>query len=324
MTNNKQFRSLCFTSSIALLLGIGIISCSTSVKDWSKSNQAEPVSQTTSPLGFSVEKMDTSVDPKQDFHRFTAGKWLDNTKIPPDKLMVDGLSLLNDRVSQQLQQITAQAATQSTTAPKGSPLQQVGDLYAGGMDVKRLESLGVSPLKPIFDRIAAIDSLPALAKTLPQLQMTLSEPIILGVGVTGDLEDATTNIIGVSGGKLTLSSQEDYLSPDKAAIRQAYLDYVAAALEIAGSSSAEATAAAKKILEMETRIASKQLSPTEKRDFKKAITKMSVCPTSVFVVEFRHEDIFSGVGITYDRKYLSWGFWFIGRLEPNAEGIFAR
>lgn len=276
MTNNKQFRlSFWLTSSIALLLGIGIASCSTSVKDRPKSNQAEQVSQATFPLGFSVEKMDTSVDPKQNFHRFAAGKWLDNTKLPPDKLMVLGLSLLNDQVSLQLQEITKQAATQSTTAPKGSPLQQVGDLYAGGMDVKRLESLGVSPLKPIFDRIAAIDSLPVLAKTLPQLQMKLNEPVFLGVGVTGDLENATTNIIGVSGGNLTLAPQEDYLSPDKAAIRQAYLDYVTAALEIAGSSPAEATAAAKKILEMETRIASKQLSPVEKRDIKKAVTKMS-------------------------------------------------
>jgi putative endopeptidase len=276
MTNNQQFRlSLWITSSIALLLGICITSCSNSLTDRSKSNQAEAVAQAAFPLGFSVDKMDTSVDPKQDFHRFAAGKWLDNTKIPADKLMVSGLSLLNDRVSLQLQQITAQAATQSATAPKGSPLQQVGDLYAGGMDVKRLESLGVSPLKPIFDRIAAIDSLPALAKTLPQLQMKLSDPIILGVGVTGDLEDAKTNIIAVGGGNLSLPSQQDYLSPDKAAVRQAYLDYVTAALEIAGSSPAEAAAAAKKILEMETRIASKQLSPVEKRDIKKAVTKMS-------------------------------------------------
>ncbi|MDB9511250.1 M13 family metallopeptidase [Kamptonema animale CS-326] len=277
MKKNKF--SSCYAQLISsIVLGLGLWTGTSTLLLFNtnaEERNAGKKPSTEFPLGFSMDKMDTTVSPRQDFHRFAAGKWLDNTKIPPDKLMVYGLSLLDDRVSQQLQQITAQAATQSATAPKGSPLQQVGDLYAGGMDVKRLESLGVSPLKPIFDRIAAIDSPPALAKTLPQLQMTLSDPIILGVGVTGDLEDAKTNIIGLGGGKLSLSSQEDYLSPDKAAIRQAYLDYVTAALEIAGSSPAEATAAAKKILEMETRIASKQLSPVEKRDIQKAMAKMS-------------------------------------------------
>ncbi|MGA9379484.1 MAG: M13 family metallopeptidase, partial [Phormidium sp.] len=291
MTNNNQFRvSPWLINSILLLLGIGATSCSNSLSNQSNgnkaetvsnlsnqshSNKAETVSHTKLPLGFSVEKMDTKVDPKQDFHRFAAGKWLDTTTLPSDKLILSGLDLLSVEVSQQLQQITKQAATQSTKAPKGSPLQQVGDLYAGGMDVKRLESLGVSPLKPIFERVEAIDSLPALAKTLAQQQITLSDPVILGATVNGDLEDAKTNIITVGGGTLGLPSQDDYLSPDKAAIRQAYLDYVTAALEIAGSSPTEAASAAKKILEMETRIASKQLSPTEKRDFKKAITKIS-------------------------------------------------
>ncbi|MDM9584834.1 M13 family metallopeptidase [Nostoc sp. GT001] len=276
MKNNKQFRiSPWLISSTIMVMGIYTTSCSTSVGQKSNSNTAEQVSNNQFPLGFSVEKMDTSVDPKQDFHRFAVGKWLDNTKLPPDRLGVTGLSLLGEKVSKQLEQIIKQAAKKSGKAPKGSPLQQVGNFYASGMDVKRLESLGVSPLKPMFDRVEAIDSPQALAKTIAQLQKKLNAPVILLVGVDVDPEDTTTNTIAIIGGSLGLPSQEDYLSANRAAIRKAYLDYVTATLEIAGDSPETALAAAKKILEIETRIASKQLTPIEQRDPQKRFTKMS-------------------------------------------------
>ncbi|MBD2450730.1 M13 family metallopeptidase [Nostoc sp. FACHB-152] len=276
MINNQQFRlSPWLTSSMALLLGICTTPCSIALSDQPKSKTSEPVSLQQLPLGFSIEKMDTTVDPKKDFHRFAAGKWLDAAKIPPDQLSISGIALLAVQVSQQLEQITQQSVAQSTKAAKGSPLQQVGDLYASGMDVKQLESLGVSPLKPLFDRVQAIDSPQQLTKTLAQLQIKLNKPIIVQVGISPDPQNNKINTIALIGGTLGLPSQEDYLSPNRDAIRKAYLDYVTEALAIAGSSPAEATSAAKKILEIETRIASKQLTPAEFRDPNRRMKKMS-------------------------------------------------
>ncbi|WP_414753174.1 M13 family metallopeptidase [Anabaena sp. CCY 9910] len=276
MKKSKQFRlSPWLTSSMALLLGICTTSCSIAVSDQPKSKASEPVSQQQFPLGFSVEKMDTTVDPKKDFHRFAAGKWLDAAKIPPDQLSVSGFELRRVQVSQQLDQITQEAVAQSTKAAKGSPLQQVGDLYTSGMDVKRLESLRVSPIKPLFDRVGAINSSQQLTKTLAQLQITFSNPIIVQVGVSPDRQNNKINTIYLAGSSLSLPTQEDYLSANRDAIRKAYLDYVTATLTIAGNFPEEAISAAKKILEIETRIASKQLTPAEQRDPNRIYKKMS-------------------------------------------------
>ncbi|MBD2773954.1 M13 family metallopeptidase [Iningainema tapete] len=302
MTNNKQFPiSRTLASSILLVLGIETISCTISLGNQSNnnkvgSNKSEQVSNAGFPIGFSVSKMDTKVNPKQDFYKFAAGKWLDAAKIPPDLLSVSGFDLLSKQVSKQIQQVTQQAAAQSAKAPKGSPLQQTGDLYASGMDVKRLESLGVSPLKPVFDRVEAIDSPQALAKTVAEMEK-LGQTPILAASISSDIEDAKTNAIYIAGGIIHLPTQEDYLSQNRAAIRQAYLDYVAANLEIAGSSPVKAKADAKKILEMETRIASKQLSPVERRDLKKRFKKMSFAQLESLLSNFDVKSYFEKLGL---------------------------
>jgi Predicted metalloendopeptidase len=35
-------------------------------------------------IGFSLEYMDKSTDPRDDFYRFAAGKWIDTHPLPPD------------------------------------------------------------------------------------------------------------------------------------------------------------------------------------------------------------------------------------------------
>jgi len=35
-------------------------------------------------MGFDVSKMDTSADPRQNFQRYAAGKWLDTATLPGD------------------------------------------------------------------------------------------------------------------------------------------------------------------------------------------------------------------------------------------------
>jgi len=109
------------------------------------------------PLGFDVSKMDLGADPRQDFHRYAAGKWLDKATLPGDLGNLDAIGLVNKQVDRQVATLLIDAAAASPSAKKGTPLQQVGDLYAAGMDVARLTALGSTPLQPEWDRIAKID-----------------------------------------------------------------------------------------------------------------------------------------------------------------------
>lgn len=302
MKNNKQFRvSWWLTSSILLVLGGCTTSTTTALSNHSHSSKAEQVSQSKFPLGFSVNKIDTTVNPKQDFYRFAAGKWLDSVELTPEFLRVSDAEVLGKEVSKQLQKILSQAATQSTKASKGSPLQQVGNLYVSGVDEKRLKALGVSPLKPIFDQIDTINSPQTLTKTLADLSLILGtsdDPDILmfGVQIGADIQDITINTVYVGDRNLPLS-QAEYLNPNAAAIRTAYLKFVTANLEIAGSSPTQAVAAAKKILEIETRLAKKKLSPVEKNDPNRRFNKMPFAKLQSLLSNFDLKTYFQKLGL---------------------------
>ncbi|QMS89212.1 M13 family metallopeptidase [Nostoc edaphicum CCNP1411] len=300
MKNNQRFSAFPrLTSSIFLILGISAISYITACSNQSNSSKAEQTSHTKFPLGFSVSKIDTTVDPKQDFQKFAAGKWLDSVQLTPDLLRASDNDFLGKQVSQQVQKIVSQAAAQSTKASKGSPLQQVGNFYSSGMDEKRLKALGVSPLKPIFDRVEAINSPQTLTETLGDLSVRFSGDDILmfGVEIGADTQNRTINSIYVGDRQLSLLSQAEYVNQDTAATRSAYLKFITDNLKIAGDSPEKAAAAAKKILEIETRLASKKLSPVEKRDPNRRYKRMSFAELESLLSNFDVNTYFQKLGL---------------------------
>jgi putative endopeptidase len=226
------------------------------------------------PLAFDPSKMDTSVDPRQDFARYAAGRWLDVATIPGDSPYISGIVLMNKRVERQVHDLFADAASRSQTASKGTPLQQVGDLYAAGMDVERLGQLGAAPLMPEWERIARIDGPKSLASALARLELIANVPVVIGASVGRDLEDPTRYSVVVADGDLPLPALEHYLSPELAPVREAYLKVIADSLALTGIAPAEAKVRAAKVLEMETRIAGKKLTPVQKRDVRAAVQRM--------------------------------------------------
>ena len=66
------------------------------------SRHAADLSHHTQRLGFSINNMDASADPRQDFYRFAAGHWLDEAVIPDEDAQVGGFiglfHLLNEQI----------------------------------------------------------------------------------------------------------------------------------------------------------------------------------------------------------------------------------
>jgi predicted metalloendopeptidase len=240
------------------------------------------------PLAFDPSKMDTSVDPRQDFARYAAGRWLDIATIPGDSPYISGIVLMNKRVERQVNDLLADAASRSSAAGKGSLLQQVGDVYASGMDVERLGQLGAAPLMPEWERIAKIDGASSLASTLARLELIANVPVVVGASVDRGLEDPTRYSVVVADGDLPLPALEHYLVPELAPVRDAYLQVIADSLALAGVPPAKAKARAAKVLEMETRIAGKKLTPVQKRDVRAAVTRM---PYSELTAALPHTDL---------------------------------
>jgi predicted metalloendopeptidase len=249
------------------------------------------------PLAFDPSKMDTSVDPRQDFARYAAGKWLDVATIPGDSPYINGIALMTKRVERQVDELLADAASRSSAAGKGTPLQQVGDVYAGGMDVERLGQLGAAPLLPEWERIARIDGPKSLASALAHLSLRTNMPVILGASVSTDLEDPTRYSVVVGDGELPLPAPEHYLAPELAPVREAYLKVIADSLALAGVPASEAKVRAAEVLEMETRIAGKKLTPVQKRDVRAAVTRMSYAELKAAVPHTDIDTLLTALGL---------------------------
>jgi len=263
-------------------------------------------------LEFSVDKMDLSVDPRQDFYHFAAGRWLDAVEIPNDRLRVTTIEELSRAVSKQLQHILEQAAANNADAEKGSPLQQMGDFYASGMDEARLKSLGITPLQPSLDTIDAIDSPQALAQALAELGLMTDDAILFAAAVKTDIQDSSVYGVIAGGAELGMPSSDDYLNKDKAANREAYLNYVAANFELLGNPSDQAMSEAHTVLEMETRLAGSSLTPVEMADPNKLFTAMTMEELESLLSNFDLQTYLEAIGLpavgkvtVFDRKKLA-------------------
>ena len=248
------------------------------------------------PLGFSPEKMDTTADPRQDFRRYAAGRWIDAAKIPADSLNMSSIAIQSKVVELQLQAMFDEASRASLSAPKGTPLQQVGDFYAAGLDEERLTELGVKPLQPEFDRIAAIKDKKSLTEALARLSLLSNDALLLGLQVSTDPLDRTRNIVVAGDGDLPMGL-DNYLKPGNRPIRDAQLKLIADSLVIAGSAPEAAAAVAAKVLAMDTRVAAKKLTPLEMRDPAKLFVRMSYADLKKMLSNIDVDLLFSTLGL---------------------------
>ena len=146
---------------------------------------------TADDLLFSVDNMDLSADPKEDFYRFAAGGWLDRVERPADKASYSFVSIQLQRITDQVKAVVVNAAEEAADAPKGSPTQLVGDFYTAYMDVDRRNANGMAPLQEEFDRIAAIDSLEELGRYSAHALRFDGLSLFAGCSPQADLADST-------------------------------------------------------------------------------------------------------------------------------------
>lgn len=269
------------------------------------SGQAGEISNFGYPFGFSVDKMDSQADPRQDFARYTAGKWIDAATIPPDKLRVSSLDQMANLVDAQVKTLLDDSAKAALTAPKGSPLQQVGSLYASGMNERLLTELGVSPLQEKFARIDAIRSPKDLAQTIAYLGLVTNEAYVLASGVMPDIADRTRYSILVGDGMLGLDNLEHYLKPEYVGIREAYLKWITDALVIAGGSPPAAKATADMVLALETRVAKVRQTPVEQTDPDKRFARMSYAEVKALTPSFDWDAYFAELGLKAPQEVIA-------------------
>jgi predicted metalloendopeptidase len=224
--------------------------------------------------GIATQYIDPSVRPQNDFFAYLNGKWLQTVQIPADQASWGSFDQLYEDSLAQLRGIIEQTAAKGGAA--GTDEQRIGDFYASFMDEAHLEQLGIAPLKPELERIAALKDkteLPALLAHLGKIGVNVP----FDFGIHQDNKDSTKYVADLQQGGLAMPDRDYYLKADDAKLLEAkakYQQYVEKMLGMAGDRNAAASA--KAIVDFETEIAKVQWTKVELRDPIKAYNKVKL------------------------------------------------
>ncbi|MYN46358.1 M13 family peptidase [Pseudoduganella sp. FT93W] len=216
---------------------------------------------------------DTSVRAQDDFFNHVNGRWLAQTEIPADKSSWGSFEKLDDDTKPQLRALI-EAAANDSSKQAGSDAQRIGDFYASYMDEARLEQLGLSPIQPELDRVAALRDkaqLPALFAHYHRLGVTAP----FGFLIHQDNKDSTRYVADLAQDGLSLPDRDYYLKKSDRTMADTlakYQQHVSRMLALAGSTQPDAEARA--IVALETALARLQWDKVALRDPVKAYNKV--------------------------------------------------
>jgi predicted metalloendopeptidase len=235
---------------------------------------------------FDPQQADRSLDPCQDFYKYSCQKWFSANPIPADQTVWgtgSGLNIWNLNVSRETMDLAA-----AKKSGRSRIEQQVGDYWSACMDEKGIDASALRDLAPEMRDIAAIKDKAGLMDEMAHLHSTLpgaweggnnqSNSPMFGFGSTQDLDDASLVVVSVDQGGLALPGRDFYLKEDAKSleIRNKYQAHVRRMFELSGESKDAAARKAEIVLAIETDLAKPQMDNVTRRDPKKLNNKMSL------------------------------------------------
>lgn len=247
--------------------------------------------------GFNPKNMDTTIRPCDDFFRYALGTWEKNTVIPAEYAAYGVDQEIEERSFAILKEIL-EGAAKDTRAPKGSERQKVGDYFASGMDVDRIEKEGLKPLAGHLARIEGLKEGRDLAGLLASMHKELFHPAF-HFRVDQDDKASEHYIVQISQGGLGLPEREYYLKSDakSAELRAKYVAHVAKNFEFLGEKPEAAKAHAETVMAMELRLAKASMSMEERRNPNAVYHKMAPAELIKLAPGLDWNAYFKGLGL---------------------------
>jgi predicted metalloendopeptidase len=258
----------------ALLLGtatvtLGPVACKMAGED------TEVVAAGTE-LGIDKAAMDTSVDPGDDFYAYANGAWMERSEIPADRSSIGGFWIADQQTEKNLEALIADLEESEPEA--GSEAARVKAYYDAFVDTATIDRLGMQPIQPDLQRIAAVADKTELARALGRSMRADVDPLnatdmttenLFGVFVTQALAEREVMPYLLQGG-LGMPEREYYLSTDSTmqGHQTAYRKYIEDVLAAAGI--ADAGEKAQRIYDLEVKIARAHTAREESEDWANA------------------------------------------------------
>jgi len=244
--------------------------------------------------GLLVDYMDRDVRPGDDFNMYVNGAWMSSTEIPADKASYGIAYILHEESQDNVKTIIEEAA--AGDFDMGSDEQKVGDLYASYLDIETRNKLGLAPLQPEFEKIAALKNHEELAVYFAESnKLGIGMPFVLAQYV--DFKNPDTYMMYTWQGGLGLPDREFYfLEDDKSTkIRAAYLEHIEKMFDLAGLENGHS--AAELIMALETRMAAEHMKKEDTRDMVALYNKIPNAELAELMPNFAWKAFLTEAGI---------------------------
>ena len=251
---------------------------------------------------FDVSELDKNINACQDFNGFVNDRWVAANPIPPDRSRWGAFDKLAEDSLNTQHKIVEDAAKNAAQAKPGSIEQKIGWLYQSGMNQDAIEKASFDPIKPKLDAISGLKNGKQVVDYLDK-SFAHGDMQVFSFGSGADFKHADRQIGYTFQSGLGLPTRDYYLDPKYKDIRDAYLGYIAKALELTGVSAASAKKQADQVLAFETELAKASLAPVDLRKPDNQYHFVSVKEADQVTPHFGWEKFFAAQGVTIDKGF---------------------
>ncbi len=286
----SNFRMLLIPLFLSLPIALSAQNSSSNPSPATKSENSVPQLER-----FDPNLVDPSLNPCDDFYKYSCSKWMASNPIPADQVYWttgSNLELWNENLLRE----TMEAASKSDT--NRTPVEQkIGDYWAACMDVSGIEAAGLKPLRPQLNRIAAIKSKKEITPEIAHLHRSFpgaweqsdnqtNSPFF---GFTGqqDYDDASKVVAQIDQGGLSLPNRDYYIKTDEKSVEtlKKFRAHVQRMFELTGEPPVRAATDAGIVVELETALAQAQMDNVKRRDPKNINNKMTLAQVQALTPE---------------------------------------
>lgn len=241
--------------------------------NYSCERQQQPLTMTKA---IDPTNMDHRIKAGDDFFRYANGNWIKNHPIPAEYSQYGAFTVIYEDNQEQLKSLIQEVSAKQD-APYGSVAQKIRDFYNSGMDTARIETLGITAIKPQMEAIDALTTMAQLPAHIARMHRTSIYPLFYFFS-GADQKNSSMEIANFYQGGIALPDVSYYLAEDERSleIRKAYVDHLQKMFILAGTPSDEAAHAAETILKIETMLAANSKSRLERRDAVENYNRMSL------------------------------------------------
>jgi endothelin-converting enzyme/putative endopeptidase len=253
-----------------------------------------------------VSRVDSAVDPCDNFYQYACSKLNAANPIPPDQRMWGVAGILSEWNREVLRSILEKNEVPS--AQRTPNEQKIGDFYASCMNQASAKANDLAAVKPLLGRIESLRDKSEIAGVLAMIHSSFgavwqgddnqTAVALLGFGPQADYNDVSNVVASVDQGGLGMPSRDFYLGDDAKSkeIREKYKQLLTTLLKLSGTGAAEAAQDAATILRIETVMAQAQMDNVTRRDPNKVNNRFTLVQLKALTPAFDWDSYLSAMG----------------------------